>query len=99
MGCGTARLLGQGRHVRLFLCWGDPVAGRRTAPPHLTTIVPANTAADYYEGWTYENGAFRLNFIEPWAMESIVFSAAKNPGDPPIVPQATPGSVNSASGR
>src|SRR3954451_14931325 len=42
-----------------------------TAPPHLTTIVPANTAADYYEGWTYENGAFRLNFIEPWAMETI----------------------------
>ena len=37
-----------------------------TAPPHLVTIVPANTSSDYYEGWTYENGAFRLNFIEPW---------------------------------
>ena len=27
-----------------------------TAPPHLVTIVPANTASDYYDGWTYEGG-------------------------------------------
>jgi uncharacterized protein len=42
-----------------------------TAPPHLTTIVPANTASNYYEGWTYENGAFRLNFIGPWAWKRL----------------------------
>ncbi|MCA1821838.1 MAG: CocE/NonD family hydrolase, partial [Pseudonocardia sp.] len=58
-----------------------------TAPPHLATIVPANTASDYYDGWTYENGAFRLNFIEPWAMETIVLSAAKNRGDANVVQQ------------
>ncbi|HET9257885.1 MAG TPA: CocE/NonD family hydrolase [Pseudonocardiaceae bacterium] len=58
-----------------------------TAPPHLTTIVPANTASDYYEGWTYENGAFRLNFIEPWAMETIVLSSARNRRDTELVQQ------------
>ncbi|MFE3956334.1 CocE/NonD family hydrolase [Nocardia sp. NPDC059091] len=51
------------------------------APPHLTTIVPANTASDYYDGWTYEGGAFRLAFVEPWAMETIGASAALNRGD------------------
>jgi uncharacterized protein len=60
-----------------------------TAPPHLATIVPANTSSDYYDGWTYENGAFRLNFIEPWAMDTIVLSAAKNRGDAHVVQQLT----------
>ncbi|HEX8936490.1 MAG TPA: CocE/NonD family hydrolase [Pseudonocardiaceae bacterium] len=67
-----------------------------TAPPHLTTIVPANTAADYYEGWTYENGAFRLNFIEPWAMETIALSAAKNRGDTKVAQQLTQDSLDIA---
>jgi putative CocE/NonD family hydrolase len=52
-----------------------------TAPPHLVTIVPANTASDYYDGWTYEGGEFRLAFILPWAMESIATTAAKNRKD------------------
>jgi uncharacterized protein len=60
-----------------------------TAPPHLVTIVPANTASDYYEGWTYENGAFRLNFIEPWAMHTIALSAANNRGDTTVAQQLT----------
>ncbi|MBF6330984.1 CocE/NonD family hydrolase [Nocardia transvalensis] len=51
------------------------------APPHLTTIVPANTSADYYDGWTYEGGAFRLGFVEPWAMDTIARTAALNRGD------------------
>ncbi|WP_378730350.1 CocE/NonD family hydrolase [Nocardia brasiliensis] len=55
------------------------------APPHLTTIVPMNTASDYYEGWTYEGGQFRLGFIEPWAMHTIVRSAAANRGDTALV--------------
>jgi putative CocE/NonD family hydrolase len=53
------------------------------APPHLAAIVPSNTASDYYEGWTYENGAFRLGFILPWMTETIVPSAAVNRGDAP----------------
>ncbi|MCA1695705.1 MAG: CocE/NonD family hydrolase [Actinobacteria bacterium] len=67
------------------------------APPHLVTIVPANTASDYYEGWTYENGALRLNFIEPWAMDTIVLSAANNRGDTKLVQQLTQDHKNIAS--
>ncbi|HEY0574515.1 MAG TPA: CocE/NonD family hydrolase [Pseudonocardia sp.] len=50
------------------------------APPHLVTIIPSNTSADYYQGWTYEDGAFRLNFIEPWVM-GLAQAAAKQRGD------------------
>jgi putative CocE/NonD family hydrolase len=67
-----------------------------TAPPHLTTIVPANTSSDYYEGWTYENGAFRVNFIEPWAIDTIVLAAARNRGDTTVVQQLTDDSLDMA---
>ena len=50
------------------------------APPHLATIVPANTASDYYDGWTYEGGEFRLAFVQPWAM-GLATSAAQNRND------------------
>jgi hypothetical protein len=52
------------------------------APPHLATIVPANTSSDYFNGWTYEDGAFRLNFIEPWVMESLAVASARHNGNP-----------------
>ena len=51
------------------------------APPSLKAIVPSNTASDYYDGWTYEDGAFRLAFIETWMMETIATSAAVHRGD------------------
>jgi putative CocE/NonD family hydrolase len=51
-----------------------------TTPPHLATIVPANTASDYYDGWTYEGGEFRLAFVTPWAM-GLATTAAENRGD------------------
>jgi uncharacterized protein len=50
------------------------------APPHLVTIVPANTASDYYDGWTYEGGEFRLAFVQPWAM-GLATAAAENRND------------------
>ena len=52
-----------------------------TAPPHLVTIAPANTASDYYDGWTYEGGEFRLGFVQPWAIDSIALGAAQNRRD------------------
>jgi putative CocE/NonD family hydrolase len=58
-----------------------------TTPPHLVTIIPANTASDYYDGWTYEGGEFRLAFIEPWAIESIATTAAMNRHDDAAVRQ------------
>lgn len=57
------------------------------SPPSLKTIVPSNTASDYYEGWTYENGAFRLGFILPWMLETIAQSAAHNRGDVALAEQ------------
>jgi putative CocE/NonD family hydrolase len=63
-----------------------------TAPPHLVTIVPANTASDYYDGWTYEGGEFRLAFVQPWAIGSLALSAAQNRGD-----QATVGELTAAA--
>ncbi|MFT8953363.1 MAG: CocE/NonD family hydrolase [Gluconobacter sp.] len=51
------------------------------SPPALKAIVPSNTGDDYYDGWTYEDGAFRLAFIEPWMLDTIASSAAANRGD------------------
>lgn len=51
------------------------------APPSLKTIVPSNTASDYYDGWTYEDGAFRLDFIEPWMIGTIARTAAIHRND------------------
>ena len=53
-----------------------------TAPPHLVTIVPANTASDYYDGWTYQGGEFRLAFILPWSL-GLATTAARNRNDEP----------------
>jgi putative CocE/NonD family hydrolase len=60
-----------------------------TAPPHLVTIVPANTASDYYDGWTYQGGEFRLAFVQPWAIGSIALTAAQNRNDQATVAQLT----------
>ena len=35
-------------------------------PPHLTGIFPYVTAAEYYEGWTYEGGALMQWFASSW---------------------------------
>jgi putative CocE/NonD family hydrolase len=36
-------------------------------PPALKAIVPTITSSDYYEGWTYQGGAFQQGFIQFWA--------------------------------
>lgn len=38
------------------------------APPHLAAIVPAMTASEYYDGWTYRGGALSQAFVETWAI-------------------------------
>lgn len=35
-------------------------------PPALKVIVPTITSSDYYEGWTYQGGAFQQGFIQFW---------------------------------
>ena len=39
-----------------------------SAPPSLKAIVPAFTASDYYEGWTYQGGAFQWGFMLNWVL-------------------------------
>ena len=36
-------------------------------PPSLVAICPGMTASQYYEGWTYNGGAFALAFAANWA--------------------------------
>jgi putative CocE/NonD family hydrolase len=38
-----------------------------TAPPHLRAIFPYVTASEYYEGWTYQSGAFMQWFASSWS--------------------------------
>jgi uncharacterized protein len=40
-------------------------------PPALKAIAPAITAADYYEGWTYESGVLQLGFIRYWTLFAL----------------------------
>ncbi len=35
-------------------------------PPNLQAIFPGLTASDYYDGWTYQGGAFELGFNLTW---------------------------------
>jgi putative CocE/NonD family hydrolase len=38
-------------------------------PPALRAIVPAITGSEYYDGWTYQGGAFQLGFTLRWAAD------------------------------
>jgi uncharacterized protein len=58
-----------------------------TAPPHLVTIVPSNMGGDFYNGIVYEGGAFRLRFVESWALSSLAGETAARLGDKATVKQ------------
>jgi putative CocE/NonD family hydrolase len=40
-------------------------------PPALRAITPAVTASEYYEGWTYQGGAFQLGFALFWTLSAL----------------------------
>ena len=44
------------------------------APPSLKAIVPSFTASDYYEGWTYQGGAFEWGFMCNWVLPYLTAS-------------------------
>lgn len=46
-------------------------------PPHLVGIFPYVTAAEYYEGWTYEGGALMQWFASSWTSGLIVDTVTK----------------------
>lgn len=49
-------------------------------PPALGAVIPAVTASQYYEGWTYNQGAFALGFALSWAL-SLGINTAQKRGD------------------
>jgi uncharacterized protein len=46
-------------------------------PPHLKAIFPIVTASDYYEGWTYQGGAFQLGFTLLWTLSGLAPDVAR----------------------
>jgi putative CocE/NonD family hydrolase len=56
-------------------------------PPHLVAIVPAQTSSDYYDGWSYEGGAFSLAFEQSWPLTTIALSAMRRFGDQSLLSQ------------
>ena len=59
-------------------------------PPSLATICPALTASQYYEGWTYNQGALALAFTMSWAVNLAAMDARRVKDDEAIA------SLNSA---
>ncbi len=41
-------------------------------PPHLVAIFPYVTASEYYDGWTYQNGAWMQWFSSSWTSGLVV---------------------------
>ena len=48
-----------------------------TRPPSLKSIAPAFTASQYYDGWTYNGGAFAMAFASFWANLLAMETAAR----------------------
>jgi hypothetical protein len=49
-------------------------------PPSLVAICPGMTSSQYYEGWTYNGGAFALAFAASWAA-GLAYDTARRAGD------------------
>ncbi|MCW5981712.1 MAG: CocE/NonD family hydrolase [Bryobacteraceae bacterium] len=65
----AANLPGSNRQVGMF--GGSYVGATQmlaaiAKPPHLKAIFPYVTAAEYYDGWTYESGALMQWFASSW---------------------------------
>jgi len=53
----------------------------RLRPPSLVTVCPALTASQYYEGWTYNQGALALAFTMSWAVNLAEMEARRAKDD------------------
>jgi putative CocE/NonD family hydrolase len=42
------------------------------APPHLVSIFPYDTDSEYYDGWTYQNGALMQWFSSSWTSGLVI---------------------------
>jgi putative CocE/NonD family hydrolase len=50
-------------------------------PPSLTAVCPAMTGSQYYEGWTFNQGALALAFVVSWALSLGVNGAQRRRDD------------------
>jgi putative CocE/NonD family hydrolase len=46
-------------------------------PPALRGVMPVLTSSEYYEGWTYQSGAFQLGFALSWAVDFAIAELAR----------------------
>ena len=46
--------------------------------PALVCIAPTVTSDDYYEGWTYQGGAFQLGFAGSWSLQALTMANLPN---------------------
>jgi putative CocE/NonD family hydrolase len=65
------------------------------APPGLGCVCPAVTSSSYYEGWTYEGGAFHLAFVENWSI-FLATDTARRAGRPDLEQALTAHEAHSA---
>ena len=54
-------------------------------PPSLVAIAPAMTSSDYYDGWSYEGGAWSLAFQESWPLATIALTGARRLGEQTVI--------------
>jgi putative CocE/NonD family hydrolase len=50
---------------------GTQLLAAMERPPALKAIAPAITAADYYEGWTYQSDVLQLGFVLYWTLFAL----------------------------
>jgi putative CocE/NonD family hydrolase len=65
----AARLPGSNGRVGMFggsYVGATQMLAAMSRPPHLEAIFPFVTAAEYYEGWTYQGGALMQWFASSW---------------------------------
>ena len=64
-------------------------------PPSLVAICPGMTSSQYYEGWTYNGGAFALAFAANWAAV-LAYDDARRLGDEETMAALEPATAESA---
>ena len=77
----AARILGSDGQVGMFgfsYLGATQLLAATTRPPSLKAIVPGFTASQYYDGWTYNGGAFALGFNCYWANLLALDTASRN---------------------
>jgi putative CocE/NonD family hydrolase len=64
-------------------------------PPSLVAICPGMTSSQYYEGWTYNGGAFALALAANWAV-GLSYDTARKTGDESALAALEPATGDSA---